>query len=176
MLPPQVGGKARGSERPIKTRKVNRKPGEDREELGCLQSVNLLFPCLSELFILVARLHINNAGGSGLGRAQIPVDPLIAKGLGERAVLCASCGVLLEVSETQLPWVVLRSVSGAADRKEGLLQPSYFLCLQGATWEWHPDTWDGNVLSIQPGVQEAVSFPGVFFPPPSPSVLETEGK
>lgn len=70
-----------------------------------------------------------------------------AKGPRERAVLCADCGVLLEDSETQLPSVVPGSVSKAADRKEGLLQPSYFLCLQEATWEWHPDTWNGNVYT-----------------------------
>lgn len=136
--------------------------------------MNLLFPCPSELFILVARLHINNAGGSGLGGAQIPVDPLIAKGLGERAALRASCGVLLEVSETQLPWVVPGSVSGAADRKEGLLQPSYFLCLKGAAWEWHPDTWDGNVYTARSA--RGSELPRCLPRSTSPSALETEGK
>lgn len=50
-------------DRPITTRKVNTKPGEGGEEPECLQLVNLLLPSLGELFILVARQSINNAGG-----------------------------------------------------------------------------------------------------------------
>lgn len=46
------------------------------EEPGYLQLVSLLLPHPGELFILEARQNINNAGGSSLGRAQIPIDPL----------------------------------------------------------------------------------------------------
>lgn len=67
------------------------------------------------------------------------------------------------------------SGSGTADRKEGLLQLSYFLCLQGDTWEWYPDTWDGNVYTARSARgSELPTVPGFLHLPHL--VLDSEEK
>lgn len=98
-----------------------------------------------------------------------------AEGSRERAVLCAACGVLPEDSETQWPSVLPGSVSAAADRKKVFCNLPTSSVYKGPLG--NGTQTPGMEMSIQPGVQEAVSFPQRLASSTFPHlVLESEEK